>query len=83
MIRLKLLLKSYGLAGLTVGKDRVSFLPGKSSRLDPIKAIALVASSGGRYQLLPDSRLVVLLDGWKNAPDLFFKVQEKLLALKT
>ena len=83
VIRLKQLLKASGLAGLTVGKDRVSFIPGRASRLDPAKAIALVASGGGNYLLLPDSKFVALIEEWKTASDLFFKVQEKLLALET
>ncbi len=82
VIRLKQLLKSLGLVALTVGKDRFSILPGKTSRLDPAKAIAWVASGRGKYQLLPDSKFVAILDPWAQASDLFFKVQEKLLALK-
>ncbi|HAR41538.1 MAG TPA: transcription-repair coupling factor [Bdellovibrionales bacterium] len=77
LIRIKQLLKRQGLDGLTAGPARVSLLPGTHSRLDPVKAIALVASRPEQYQLLPDSKFVAKIPT-DSLRDLFFNL-EKLL----
>jgi transcription-repair coupling factor (superfamily II helicase) len=61
LIRIKLLLKRIGVDSLTVGPEKVALTPGPSSRLDPVRAIALISSQPGRYQLTPDSRFVAKL----------------------
>ncbi len=58
LIRIKILLKRVGVESLTVGPERVSLMPAKHSRLDPSRAIALVAAEPSNYQLLPDSKFV-------------------------
>jgi transcription-repair coupling factor (superfamily II helicase) len=65
MIRLKLLLKRAGIDILTVGPKRVSLVVGKDGgrgRIDPARAIALVASQPEKYQLMPDSKFVAALE---------------------
>ncbi len=62
MIRVKQLLKRAGIDILTVGPERVSLVIGKSGRLDPSRAIALVASQPEKYQLTPDSKFVARLE---------------------
>ena len=59
LIRLKILLKQTGIDALTVGPERVSLVPAPASRMDPAKAIALVASQPKKYQLTPDSKFIV------------------------
>jgi len=58
MIRIKQLLKKWGIEALTVGPEKASLLPGAHSRLDPVRAIALISGQPGKYQLMPDSRFV-------------------------
>jgi transcription-repair coupling factor (superfamily II helicase) len=58
LIRVKQLLKKTGMDALTVGPEKISLVPGPASRLDPIRAIALISSHPAKYQLTPDSKLV-------------------------
>lgn len=77
LIRIKLLLMRAGVDSLTVGKDKVSFVPGQNSRLDPTRAIALVAAHPGKYQILPDSKVVTQVPTG-SLRDLFFAVESLL-----
>jgi transcription-repair coupling factor (superfamily II helicase) len=56
VIRIKQTLRKYGISGITVGPDRITLNPGEGSRLEPPRAIALIASKPHDYQLHPDSR---------------------------
>jgi transcription-repair coupling factor (superfamily II helicase) len=59
LIRIKQWLKSMGIDSLSAGRERVSLLAGGTgSRLDPARAIALVASRPQEFQLTPDSKFV-------------------------
>ncbi len=78
VIRLKILLKQTGLAGITVGKDRISLVPGKNCRIEPTKMISLVSAFPDIYQLLPDSKLVVRMKSWRDPAELFFETQQVL-----
>lgn len=77
LIRIKQLLKRNGIEALTVGPEKISLLPGSSSRLNPVRAIALVSSKPDRFQLLPDSRFVAKIETG-TLRDLLFGL-EKLL----
>lgn len=77
LIRIKQLLKRNGIEALTVGPEKISILPGATSRLNPVRAIALVSSKPDRFQLLPDSRFVAKLETG-TLRDLLFGL-EKLL----
>lgn len=79
LIRIKLLLKKMGIDALTVGPEKVSLVPGKNSRLDPAKAIALVSAHPHQYQLVPNSKLVAKVPTG-NFRDLYFGL-ESLLSL--
>jgi transcription-repair coupling factor (superfamily II helicase) len=61
LIRIKILLKQMGIDGLTVGPEKISLSPGPKSKLNPIRAIALISAHPHQYQLTPDSRLVAKL----------------------
>ncbi len=77
LIRIKQLLKRSGIDALTAGPHRVSLVPGPHSKLDPVRAIALVSSDPKSFQLTPDSKFVAALPT-EHLRDLFFGL-EKLL----
>jgi transcription-repair coupling factor (superfamily II helicase) len=77
VIRVKILLKRTGVDALTVGPEKVSLTPGPASRLDPARAIALVAGHPGEFQLTPDSRFVARVPTG-SLRDLYFSL-EKLI----
>lgn len=79
LIRLKQLLKSFGVELLTVGPEKVSLVTGPGGKLDPAKAIALVSSAPGRYQILPNSKFVATVPTG-SLRDLLFSM-EKLFAM--
>lgn len=62
VIRFKQLLRDRGVESLTLGPGKVSLTGGAGSSIDPLKTIALIAAEPGRYQLIPDSRLVAAMD---------------------
>ncbi|MGZ3688283.1 MAG: TRCF domain-containing protein, partial [Bdellovibrionota bacterium] len=74
LIRLKTLLKRIGIDTLTVGPEKVSLVPGPGSRLDPARAIALVAGNPSKYQLTPDSKMVVKVPT-ASLRDLYFAME--------
>ncbi|OFZ20101.1 MAG: transcription-repair coupling factor [Bdellovibrionales bacterium GWB1_55_8] len=74
LIRIKLLLKSTGIEALTLGPQKLSLQPGSRSRLDPTRAIALMASQPMNYQLTPDSRFVATMKV-DSIRDLFFGLE--------
>ena len=59
LIRLKQLLKRFGIDALAAGKEKLSLTPGKDSPLDPVRVISLVSTKPDQYQITPDSKLVV------------------------
>ncbi len=75
LIRVKLQLKKLGIESLTVGSDRISLLPGKESCFDPVRTIALLSSDPKRYQITPDSKLIVEL-AVSSLQDLFFALEK-------
>ena len=74
LIRIKQVLKIIGIDVLTVGSGKVSMVPGPGSRLDPVRAIALISSEPGRYQLTPDSKFVAQVNT-QSLRDLFFSLE--------
>lgn len=80
LIRVKVHLKRLGIDALTVGPERLVLVPGPKSALDPVRAIALVSAHPGRYQLLPDSRLVAQQTA-RSMKELYFCIQELLQRL--
>jgi transcription-repair coupling factor (superfamily II helicase) len=74
LIRLKQLLKRLGIEVLTVGAEKVSLAPGKQSRLDPVRAVALVSGHPHRYQLMPDGRFIAKVPT-ATLRDLFFSLE--------
>ncbi len=80
LIRIKQLLKQLGVDALTVGPEKASLVPGPSSQLDPIRAIALVSAYPKAYQLTPDSKLVVKIPT-ASMRDLFFALETLLKQL--
>ncbi len=76
LIRLKFLLKKMGIQSLTVGKDKVSLLAGPKSPFDPIRMIALASANPDRYQLKPDSKLVIQLE-ITTLKDLLFELESR------
>jgi transcription-repair coupling factor (superfamily II helicase) len=77
LIRIKMLLKKFGIETLTVGPEKISFSPGKKSQINPTHAISLAASQPLLYQLTPDSRWIAKTPA-HSLRDLFFSL-EKLL----
>lgn len=61
LIRLKILLKNLRMDALTAGPERVSLVPGNDSALSPQRAIALIAAQPKKFQITPDSKVVVHL----------------------
>ena len=59
VIRIKLLLKDFGIASATFGNNKASLTAAPNSRLDPARAVALVASRPSDFQWGSDSKLVV------------------------
>lgn len=81
LIRVKVHLKRLGIDALTVGPERIVVVPGKSSVLDPSRAIALVSAHPAHYQLTPDSRFVARRSA-KSMKDLYFLIQDLLRHLR-
>ncbi len=75
LIRIKQVLKRAGIDALTVGPEKISLIPGPASRLDPVRAIALVAGNPRVYQLLPDSKFVAKIPN-ASLRDLFFGLEK-------
>lgn len=82
LIRLKQLLKSTGMDGLTVGSEKISLVPGPASRLDPSRAVAWAASAPREFQITPDSKLVVKVPT-ASLKDLYFSLEGVLSKLRT
>jgi transcription-repair coupling factor (superfamily II helicase) len=80
LIRVKLILKKAGIEALTVGPEKISLVPGKDSQLDPAKAIALVSSNPSKFQLTPDSKIVVKLPTG-SLRDLYFGLESLIQSL--
>ncbi len=74
LIRIKQLLKRMGIDSLTAGPQKIALVSGADSQLNPARAIALVSAHPDRYQLLPDSKLVVACPT-ETMRDLFFAVE--------
>ncbi|MBI2711506.1 MAG: transcription-repair coupling factor [Bdellovibrio sp.] len=74
LLRIKLLLKRFNIEAITVGPEKVSLSPGPKSKLNPVRAIALVSAHPHQYQLLPDSKLVARLPA-SNLRDLLFGLE--------
>lgn len=74
MIRIKIALKKIGIETLTVGPEKVSLTSGAGSRLDPARAVALMASDPAAYQLTPDSKFVARVPTG-SLRDLFFGLE--------
>jgi transcription-repair coupling factor (superfamily II helicase) len=74
LIRIKIVLKKMGIIALTVGPEKVSLSPGPLSKLDPVRAIALISSYPHQYQLTPDSRLIAKVPTG-TLRDLFFGLE--------
>jgi transcription-repair coupling factor (superfamily II helicase) len=74
LIRIKILLKAMGIDALTAGKEKVSLLPGPQSKLDPIRAIALISAYPKKYQITPDSKLVAMVST-ESLRDLYFGLE--------
>jgi hypothetical protein len=64
-----------GVDALTVGPKKISISPGPRSKLDPLKAIAIVSAQSNEYQLTPDSRLIVNIPT-ANLRDLYFSLEK-------
>jgi len=79
LIRIKILLKTYGIEALTAGSEKVSLQPGPRTPIEPARVIALVASRPKDFQLTPDSKIVVRVPTG-SLRDLLFGL-EKLLEL--
>ncbi len=75
IIRVKLQLKKLGIEALTVGPEKISLLPGKESPFDPTRTIALLSSDPKRYQITPDSKLIVQM-AVTSIQDLFFALEK-------
>lgn len=83
VIRIKILLKEYWIDSLTAGPTRASLgmkLAGAGRRLDPAKAISLVATESDSYQLLPDERFVAKVNG-SELKDLYLSLESLLTRL--
>ncbi len=74
LIRIKIVLKRMGIMSLTVGSEKVSLSPGPDTRLDPLRAIALITSHPHQYQLTPDSRFIVKIQT-TSLRDVFFGLE--------
>jgi transcription-repair coupling factor (superfamily II helicase) len=74
LIRVKHQLKKMGIESLTVGSNKISLLPGKTSLFDPVRTIALLSADPKRYQITPDSKLIVQLATF-SIQDLFFALE--------
>lgn len=78
LIRIKTLLKNTGIETLTVGPEKISFLPGKKSKLKPEKIVTELSKNPKNYAINPDSKITAKFLT-KSLPDLFFFI-EKLIA---
>jgi transcription-repair coupling factor (superfamily II helicase) len=84
LIRIKLLLKHFGIDSLTVGPERVVLVPGPVSKLEPVRAISLIAGNPAKYQLTPDgkgSKFIVNMQT-PGLKDLFFSLEQLFDKLK-
>lgn len=73
MIRIKHLLKIVGIEGITVGKDRVSILPGPHHSLDSQRILGLVSKSPDQYKITPQSKLIAKISS-AEVKDLYFSL---------
>ena len=77
---IKQLLKKVGVDTLVVGPEKISFSANSpGSRLDPARAISLIASAPKKYQLTPDSKFVAKIAS-KSLHELTLEL-EKLLQI--
>ncbi|MCC7442229.1 MAG: transcription-repair coupling factor [Bdellovibrionales bacterium] len=77
IIRIKIVLKAYGVDGLTAGPQRLTLVPGKATRINPATVVSRISSEGSDIQLTPDSRLVMSWDGG-TLRDLLFRIESAL-----
>jgi transcription-repair coupling factor (superfamily II helicase) len=83
LIRIKQLLKSFGIDTLTVGPERVVFFAGAVIQNDPVRAISLISGNPSKYQLVPDgkgSKFIVNMQT-PQLKDLFFALEQTFAKL--
>ena len=77
LIRIKILLKEFGINTLTVGKEKVTIIPDQRSSFDPVRTVSLLAAHPDQYQLTPESKLIIKLKT-QSIQELYFEL-EKIL----
>ncbi|MFN7685735.1 MAG: transcription-repair coupling factor [Oligoflexia bacterium] len=77
LIRVKVHLKRLRIDALTVGPERLVLTPGRTSALDPVRAIALVSGHPHLYSITPESRFVAR-GSVRSMKDLYFAIQTLL-----
>ncbi len=81
LIRLKLLLKTNGVATLTIGAEKSTFSPDKISHLDPTRAIQLMSANPAKYQITPDSKFIAHIPS-PTLRDFYFEFETLITTLK-
>lgn len=81
LIRIKQMLKALRVDALTVGPEKVVLTPGSQSSLDPVRAIALVASQPKKYQLTPESKFIAQVKTL-SLKDLYFTIHTLLTEMQ-
>jgi len=82
IIRFKQLLSNTGIHAMTVGKEKISLVPHRESRLDPSKAVALMARRPRLLQITPESKLIVHLP-CHSLSELYFALEEFMKSVCT
>lgn len=82
LIRIKNLLRKAGIDTLIVGPEKISLIPGKQSRLDPVKTVALIASHPKTYSATSDGKWVVVMPS-RVINELYFSLESLLNRLLT
>lgn len=77
LIRIKNLLKRYGVDSLTLGPERVSIILGANCILDPHRIIAWVASDPSRASISPDSKLAFQIGKVSSLSELALKLESQ------
>lgn len=75
LIRIKNLMRRYGVDSLTLGPERVSFILGSQCLLDPHRIVGLVARDPKEASITPDSKLTLTVGKISSLAELSLKIE--------
>lgn len=80
LLKVKILLRRYGLRSIKISPDKIALEAGKSPKIDISKLLQFIHKDPKRYSLTPDSKVILRAESQRLA-DVYEKVQSFVQAL--